>query len=81
MKPAMLKQAATCPAQEDTMLDEAYSPNAHPAGHTYTVEEAFDKIDAKFIAFYGEYGRQLVNQRRTEWNQEGPWNFELFDAS
>jgi hypothetical protein len=36
----------------------------------YTVEEVFDRIDSKFIDFYGEYGRKIVNERRSEWNQD-----------
>jgi len=36
----------------------------------YSVEEVFDRIDDKFIDFYGEYGRQIVNARRREWNQD-----------
>jgi len=33
----------------------------------YSVEEIFDRIDNKFIDFYGEYGRKIVNTRRTEY--------------
>jgi len=33
----------------------------------YTVEEVFDRIDNKFVDFYGEYGRKIVNARRSEW--------------
>ena len=36
----------------------------------YSVEEVFDRIDNKFIDFYGEYGRKIVNARRSEWNQD-----------
>ena len=36
----------------------------------YSVEELFDRIDNKFIKFYGEYGRKIVNSRRNEWNQD-----------
>ena len=36
----------------------------------YSVEEVFDRIDNKFIKFYGEYGRKIVNSRRNEWNQD-----------
>jgi len=43
----------------------------------YSVKEVFDRIDNKFINFYGEYGRKIVNTRRTEWNQEGIENFRL----
>jgi len=35
----------------------------------YSVEEVFDRIDNKFIDFYGKYGRKIVNTRRSEWNQ------------
>ena len=44
----------------------------------YSVEEVFDRIDKKFIDFYGEYGRNLVNARRTEWNNKGTIHFKLF---
>jgi len=36
----------------------------------FSVEEVFDRIDNKFIGFYGEYGRKIVNARRKEWNQD-----------
>ena len=36
----------------------------------HSVEEVFDRIDTKFIKFYGEYGRKIVNERRAEWNQD-----------
>jgi len=42
----------------------------------YSVEEVFDRIDTKFIAFYGEYGRQIVNARRAEWNQDDGTNLK-----
>jgi hypothetical protein len=43
----------------------------------YSVEEVFDRIDNKFIDFYGEYGRKIVNTRRKEWNQDGTENFKM----
>ena len=43
----------------------------------YTVEEVFDRIDNKFIDFYGEYGRKIVNARRTEWSQDGMVNLKM----
>jgi len=43
----------------------------------YSVEEVFDRIDKKFINFYGEYGRKIVNARRTEWNQDAAANFKM----
>ena len=36
----------------------------------YSVEEVFDRIDNKFINFYGEYGRKIVDARREEWSQD-----------
>ena len=36
----------------------------------FSVEEVFDRIDKKFIDYYGEYGRKIVNTRRSEWNQD-----------
>ena len=44
---------------------------------SYSVEEVFDRIDQKFIDFYGEYGRKIVNARRTEWNQDDEVNFQM----
>jgi len=43
----------------------------------YAVEEVFDRIDNKFIDFYGEYGRRIVNARREEWNQDGVVNLKI----
>ena len=43
----------------------------------YSVEEVFDRIDNKFINFYGEYGRKIVNARRTEWNQADKVNLKM----
>ena len=43
----------------------------------FSVEEAFDRIDKKFIDFYGEYGRKIVNTRRTEWNQDETVNLKM----
>jgi len=43
----------------------------------YSVEEIFDRIDNKFIDFYGEYGRKIVNTRRTEWNQDEVVNLKM----
>ena len=40
----------------------------------YFVEEVFDRIDNKFIDFYGEYGRKIVNERRDEWNKNKNFN-------
>jgi hypothetical protein len=36
----------------------------------YSVEEVIDRIDKKIINYYGEYGRKIVNDRRTDWNQD-----------
>jgi hypothetical protein len=43
----------------------------------YAVEEVFDRIDNKFIDFYGEYGRKIVNARRAEWNQDDVVNLKM----
>ena len=43
----------------------------------YSVEEVLDRIDNKFVDFYGEYGRKIVNDRRSEWNQDGIINLEM----
>ena len=43
----------------------------------YTLEEVFDRIDNKFINYYGEYGRKIVNERRTEWNQDKIVNLKM----
>ena len=42
----------------------------------YSVNEVFDRIDNKFINFYGEYGRNIVNARREEWNQDNMEHFK-----
>jgi hypothetical protein len=44
---------------------------------SYSVEEVFDHIDNKFIDFYGEYGRKIVNERRSEWNQDDVVNLKM----
>jgi len=43
----------------------------------YSVEEVFDSIDKQFIGFYGEYGRNIVNNRRSQWNKDGIVNFKM----
>jgi len=43
----------------------------------YSVNEVLDRIDDKFIDFYGEYGRRMVNSRRADWNEDGFMNFEM----
>ena len=43
----------------------------------YSVEAVFDRIDSKFIDFYGEYGRRIVNTRRAEWNQDDVVNLRM----
>jgi hypothetical protein len=43
----------------------------------YSVEEVFDRIDRKFIDYYGEYGRKIVNTRRKEWNQDDVLNLKI----
>ena len=51
--------------------------NSTKARQPYSVEEVLDRIDNKFINFYGEYGRKIVNDRRSEWNQDDKANFKL----
>ena len=51
--------------------------NSNPT-RNYSVQEVFDELDQGFIEFYGEYGRQLVNERRARWNNDGLWEFKLF---
>ncbi len=54
------------------------TPHVFASSNTlYSVEEMFDKIDKKFINFYGEYGRKIVNARREEWNKEGFVNMQM----
>ena len=43
----------------------------------YSVDEVFERIDNKFIGFYGEYGRKIVNNRRAEWNQDKVVNLKM----
>jgi hypothetical protein len=43
----------------------------------YSVEEVLDRIDNKFIDFYGEYGRKIVNARREEWNKDDIVNLKV----
>ena len=63
----------------DLVLETAESKSK---GHTdekkvYALEEVFDRIDQKFIDFYGEYGRKIVNTRRSEWNQDDLVNLKM----
>ena len=43
----------------------------------YSVNEVFDRIDNKFVDFYGEYGRRMVNSRRADWNEDGFMTFKM----
>ena len=38
-----------------------YDENGKPVGKT--IVEVMDKLDRKFVDFYGEYGRRMVNTR------------------
>ena len=60
-----------------TLIKEVKQHNNTNKDRLYSVEEAFDQIDKKFINFYGEYGRKIVNARRTEWNQDNEANFKM----
>ena len=54
-----------------------FDENGKPVGKT--VVEIMDKLDRKFVNFYGEEGRRIVNARRERWNQKyPPWHFDLF---
>ena len=54
-----------------------FDENGEPIG-AWTVVELFDHLDRKFVDFYGEYGRRMVNARREKWNRDGMWHFDLF---
>jgi len=60
---------------ETVELKTQYSTTEEQQLHS--VEEVLDRIDNKFIDFYGEYGRKIVNSRRSEWNQDGIVNLEI----
>jgi hypothetical protein len=61
--------------QKERLPGVEYDANGMPAG--YTVEEVFDKLDKGLIEFYGEDVRKMVNERRTQWNNESFWKFDL----
>ena len=42
----------------------------------YSIQEVFDELDKEMITYYGEYGRELVNEEREEWNLKYPWHFD-----
>ena len=66
-----LKQAVDTSRYPGVTFDE----NGEPVGKT--IVEILDELDREFVAFYGEYGRKLVNTHREEWNRTGPWHFDL----
>ena len=54
-----------------------FDENGRPIG--CTVFELMDELDGKFVDFYGEYGRRMVNEDRERWNRKYPhWHFDLF---
>jgi hypothetical protein len=64
----------------ETLLEttEIGIQKVHPeANRVHSIEEVFDHIDNKFIKFYGDYGRKIVNDRRTEFNQNGMVNLKM----
>jgi hypothetical protein len=66
----------------DLVLGEGYpdpelDENGEPIGY-YTPEEVFDELDQKFVDFYGEEGRRMVNARRERWNRDGYWHYKMF---
>ena len=50
-----------------------FDASGYPVG--ITVEEWFDKLDARLIDHFGEDFRLLANERRLRWNKDGTWNF------
>jgi hypothetical protein len=58
------------------LSDVEYDESGKPEGKS--IVEIADKLDRKFVDFYGEYGRRLVNTRREKWNRDGLWHFDLF---
>ena len=61
----------------ETVFEEIKKQHSTDKEKVYSVEEVFDRIDDKFVSFYGEYGRKIVNTRRTEWNRDGIINFKM----
>ena len=53
-----------------------FDENGRPIG--CTVVELMDELDRKFVTWYGEEGRRMVNEDRAEWNKDGLWYFEMF---
>ena len=74
---ATIKEKMVNPAPDVIPNGIELDENGMPIG-CFTLEEIFDELDEEFIEFYGEYGRKLVNEWRTEWNKDGIWNFKLF---
>jgi hypothetical protein len=64
-------------AEEATCIGIEFDENGEPIG-CCTHEEVFDRLDQKFVDFYGEEGRRMVNARRERWNRKGPWHYKLF---
>ena len=52
-----------------------FDEHGEPIGKT--VVEVMDRLDRKFVDFYGEYGRKVVNEDRERWNRTYPWRFDL----
>lgn len=71
----VLEKVSKKTAPADRLPGVEYDENGRPVGKT--VVEILDKLDRKFIDFYGEEGRRMVNAHREEWNRTGPWHFDL----
>ena len=63
--------------EDDSIIGVEFDENGDPVEY-YTPVELFDELDRKFVDFYGEYGRRMVNEDRERWNRDGLWHFDLF---
>ena len=61
----------------DSIIGVEFDENGEPKD-AYTIVEIMDELDRKFVDFYGEYGRRMVNEERKRWNKRGFWHFDLF---
>jgi hypothetical protein len=52
-----------------------YDEHGIPQGDT--VMEWFDELDQKLITHFGEEYREPTNKRRSRWNKDGQWKFDI----
>ena len=71
-----LRRVSQQTCEEELYPDVELDENGRPVG-CYTPEEVFDELDRKFVEFYGEEGRRMVNARRERWNRKGTRHFDL----